>query len=67
MKLLQHIKTLIGQVLTACNRWQEKSNSNDSAVPLQNCTREEQRSLIRLLWSEGVKPREIHSSMMEAV
>jgi transposase len=44
-------------------------NWNDSArimaAPLENCTREEQRSVIRFLWSEGVKPREIHRRMIQ--
>jgi len=33
------------------------------AAPLENCTREEQRSVIRFLRSEGVKPIEIHRRM----
>jgi hypothetical protein len=35
------------------------------ATPLENCTREEQRSAIRFLWSEGVKPSEIHRRMIQ--
>jgi transposase len=69
MKLLQRVETSIGQVLTACNRWQDKRDSNDSArimaTLLENCTREEQRSVIRFLWSEGLKPREIHRRMIQ--
>jgi hypothetical protein len=34
------------------------------AAPLENCTREDQRSVIRFLWPEGVKPREIHRRMI---
>ena len=33
------------------------------AAPLETCTREEQRSVIRFLRSEGVKPIEIHRRM----
>jgi len=33
------------------------------AAPLSTCTREEQRSIIRFLSSEGVKPTEIHRRM----
>jgi len=28
--------------------------------PLQDCTIDEQRSVVRFLWAEGVKPVEIH-------
>jgi len=33
------------------------------ASPLATCTKEEQRSVIRFLRSEGVKPIEIHRQM----
>ena len=33
------------------------------AAPLGTCTREEHRSVIRFLRSEGVKPSEIHRRM----
>lgn len=33
--------------------------------PLDICTVEEQQEVIRFLWSEGVKPREIHSRMLQ--
>ena len=33
------------------------------AVPLQQCTKQEQRSVVRFLFSEGVKPIEIHRRM----
>jgi len=33
------------------------------AAPLSSCTVEEQRSAIRFLWSEGVKPSEIYRRM----
>jgi hypothetical protein len=69
MKLLQRVETSIGQVLTAYNRYQDKRVSNHSArimaAPLESCTREEQRSVIRRLWSEGMKLREIHRRMIQ--
>ena len=33
------------------------------AAPLSTCTVEEQRSIICVLWSEGVKPSEIYRRM----
>jgi len=33
------------------------------AAPLSTCTVKEQRSVIRFLWSEGVKPSEIYRRM----
>ena len=33
------------------------------ATQLSTCTVEEQRSIIRFLWSEGVKPSEIYRRM----
>jgi transposase len=35
------------------------------AAPLENCTREEQHSVIRFLWLEGMKPKEIHRKMIQ--
>jgi len=32
--------------------------------PLQDCTMEEQRGVVRFLWAEGVKPMEIHCHML---
>jgi len=32
--------------------------------PLQDCTIEEQRGVVRFLWTEGVKPVEIHRRML---
>jgi len=32
--------------------------------PLQDCTVEEQRGVVRFLWTEGVKPVEIHRRML---
>jgi hypothetical protein len=69
MKQLQCVEISIGQVLTACNRWQDKRDSNDNvrimAALLENCTREKQRSVIKFLQSEGVKPWEIHRRMIQ--
>jgi hypothetical protein len=39
------------------------SSSVNMAVPLETCTKEEQRSVIRFLCSEGVKPTEIYRRM----
>jgi hypothetical protein len=39
------------------------SSSVKMATPLETCTKEEQRSVIRFLTSEGVKPIEIHCRM----
>jgi len=33
-------------------------------TPLQDCTIEEQRDVVRFLWAEGVKPVEIHRRML---
>jgi len=33
-------------------------------APLQDCTIEEQRGVVRFLWAEGVKPVEIHRHML---
>jgi len=33
-------------------------------APLQDCTIEEQRGVVRFLWSEGAKPVEIHRRML---
>jgi hypothetical protein len=75
MKLLQHIATSIGQVLIAHIQWQNKRNSNDcarimSTLP-ENCTREEQCSVMRFLWPgvklRGTNRRMIQQCMVEAV
>jgi transposase len=34
------------------------------AAPISDCTKEEQRSLIRFLWSEGVSGAEIHRRLV---
>jgi len=39
------------------------SGSNEGEnmhTPLQDCTIEEQRGVVRFLWAEGAKPVEIH-------
>ena len=33
-------------------------------APLQDCTIEEQRGVVRFLWAEGVKSAEIHRRML---
>ena len=33
-------------------------------APLQDCTIEEQRAVVRFLWAEGVKPVGIHRRML---
>ena len=33
-------------------------------APLQDCTIEEQRGVVRFLWAQGVKPVEIHRRML---
>jgi hypothetical protein len=43
-----------------CNTMQQQCKI---MAPLLTCTREEQRSVIRFLSSEGVKPTEIHRRM----
>jgi hypothetical protein len=69
MKLLQLAETSIGPFLSTCNPWQGKRDSKDNAriiaAPTENFTREEQRSVVRFLWSEGVKSREIHRRMIQ--
>ena len=45
------------------NVTRRRSSSVKMAAPLATCTKEEQRSAIRFLSSEGVKPIEIHRRM----
>ena len=33
-------------------------------APLQDCSSEEQRGVVRFLWAEGVKPVQIHRHML---
>ena len=45
----------------------QSSGSNggeNMGAPLQDCTIEEQRGVVRFLWAEGVKPVEIHRRML---
>ena len=45
----------------------QSSGSNEGKnmdPPLQDCTIEEQRGVMRFLWAEGVKPVEIHRLML---
>ena len=46
----------------------QSSGSNkgeNMEAPLQDCTIEEQRGVVRFLWAEGVKPVEIHRRMLD--
>ena len=64
---------LVGMLQTACRMACRLQHSADArtlshhqykmAAPLETCTREEQRSVIRFLCSEGVKPIEIYRRM----
>jgi hypothetical protein len=48
-------------VVVRCrNATRRSSSSVKMAAPLSACTNEEQRSVIRFLSCEGVKPNEIH-------
>ena len=52
------------QVAVRCrNATRRRSSSVKMAAPLATCTKEEQRSVIHFLSSEGVKPVEIHRRM----
>jgi len=45
----------------------QSSGSNEDEnmdAPLQDCTIEEQRGVVRFLWAEGVKSVEIHRRML---
>ena len=45
----------------------QSSGSNEGEImdaPLEDCTIEEQRGVVRFLWAEGVKPMEIHRRML---
>ena len=45
------------------NATRRRSSIVKMAAPLATCAKEEQRSVIRFLSSEGVKPIEIHRRM----
>ena len=45
------------------NATRRRSSSVNKVAPLTTCTKEKQRSVIRFLSSEGVKPIEIHRRM----
>jgi len=47
-----------GSTMEECNTAAQQQCK--MVAPLSTCTREEQRSVIRFLSSEGVKPTEIH-------
>ena len=45
----------------------QSSGSNKGGnmdAPLQDCTIQEQRGVVRFVWAEGVKPVEIHRRML---
>ena len=45
----------------------QSSGSNEGGnrdAPLQDCTIEQQRGVVRFLWAEGAKPVEIHRRML---
>ena len=45
----------------------QSSGSNEGEntdAPLQDCTLDEQRGVVRFLWAEGVKPMENHRRML---
>jgi len=45
----------------------QSSGSNEGEnmdAPLQDCTIEEQRGVVRFLWAERVKPVEIHRHLL---
>jgi len=45
----------------------QSSGSNEGEnmdAPLQDCTTEEQRGVVRFVWAEGAKPVEIHRRML---
>ena len=50
-------------VVRCRNATRRRSSSVKMAAPLTTCTKEEQRSVIRFLSSEGVKPIEIQRRM----
>jgi hypothetical protein len=42
----------------------ESSKGRNMAAPLSDCNIEEQRAVVRFLWSEGIKSAEIHRRML---
>ena len=47
--------------------WEPGKQFDKMAVPLQQCTKQEQRSVVRFMFSEGVKHIEIHRRNTETV
>jgi len=47
-----------------CLRLSGSNEGENMDAPLQDCTIEEQRGVVRFLWAEGVKPVEIHRRML---
>ena len=44
--------------------WQQRGRKHRPPPPLQDCTIEERRGVVRFLWVEGVKPMEIHRRIL---
>jgi hypothetical protein len=42
----------------------ESNEGRSRAAPLSDCTIEEQRTVVRSLWAEGIKSAEIHRRML---
>jgi len=53
-------------VAVRCRSATRRRSSIKIAAPLAKCTKEEQRSVIRFLSTEGVKPIKIHSSVTDS-
>ena len=47
-----------------CHQSSGSNEGENMEAPLQDCTIEEQRGVVRFLWAEGVKPVEIHRRML---
>jgi len=47
-----------------CLQSSGRNEGENKDAPLQDCTIEEQRGVVRFLWAEGVKPVEIHRRML---
>jgi len=48
-----------------CLQWSGSNEGENIDAPLQDCTIEEQRGVVRFLWAEGVKRVEIYRRMYE--
>ena len=47
-----------------CLQSRGSNEGENMDAPLQDCTIEEQRGVVRFVWAEGVKPVEIHRHML---